>query len=250
MYRKEEIVLISSSVTYLRFVLANTNVTVFTYDQILRTDILPLARINTLSVSLFNNQYAIDEDHSAIFISPSIIGQYVRIIYYTNGTQNPFYASSNLHNFINQVLRWTSNRIVDGLFLYWDDAASDINEKNIRPGSFVYETQFYTYQGGTFNVRDYSPPMVMQTYKSYLLVINSDIISSYLDVQGRMLTRIGVVTSTTAHETATESKADVDSTAASRYDSQLLKVAYVHAYLTDQRKIEEWVDYPAEYRTL
>jgi hypothetical protein len=250
MYRKEEIVLISSSVTYLKFVMCNDNVSIFTYDQTLRRDILQLSRVNTLSVTLFNDQFSVDDDHSAVFVSPTVVGQYARIVYYSEGLQNPYYASSNLYQFIEQVLRWTSNRIVDGLFLYWDDSLNDINEKLIRPGSFVYDGQFYAYKGGTFNIREQAPPMIRQTFKSYLLVINQEILESYLDVQGRMLTRVGVVSSATAHETSTESKADVDSVCENRYESQPLRVAYVHAYLTTSLTYETWIQYDNSFRSL
>ena len=250
MYRKEEIVILSSAVTYLKFTLANDNVSITTYDYSMQKDITPLERINTLSASLFNSQFSVDDDHSAIFVSPSIVGQYVRITYYSEGRQNPYYASSNLYKFIDQVLRWTSNRIIDGLYLYWDESSSDVNDKKLQPGSFVYDGQFYAYMGGKFHIRDYAPPMIKQTYKSYLLLINTECINSFLDVQGRLLKRLIVVASATSHDSIAGAKADVDSVTASRYTSQPLKVAYVHAYLTDTLRYETWIEYPIETRSL
>ena len=250
MYIQQEIVTASSIIIYLKYILATDAVTISTYNYTTQTDVTSLTRVNTLSATLFDGQFSVDDDKSAIYICATAIGSYLHITYYTNGIQNPYYASSNLNQFINQVLRWTSNRIVDGIFLLNTPGANDPNQKTIQPGSFVYNGQYYAYQGGIFNVRDYAPPMIKQTYKGYLLCICNEIIESWLDVQSQFLNRVGVVISSTSHSDMLSAKTDVDSVAATQYSSTIIEVAYVYAYLTKSLVYESWISYPNDFRSL
>jgi hypothetical protein len=249
MYRKEEIVLVGSPIIYARYVLAHDNVTFFSYDYSLNQDILPMERVNTLSMSLFNNQFSVDEDKSAFFIAPSIVGTWVRMIYYTEGDQNPFYASSNLHKFITQVLKWTSSRISEGIYLYWEPC-DPVHKKLINEGSFVYENQFYVYHGGVFDIKMQAPPTLRNTYKCYYLFINQEILDSYLDRQSRMLSEIGILPSSTSHLTLDAAKLDVLTRYTNMYDSEPLEVAFVHIQLNDQLSYNVWIEYPTTSRTL
>lgn len=251
MYRKEEIFIVTAPVHFLKYgVVADANITIFTYNYSNQQDLTQLERVYTLSVSLFSNQFSLEDDRSAIYLSPSLIGSYIRVAYYSDGGQNPYYASSNLANFIEQVLRWTSNRIVDGLFLYSDCCGTDINKLKIQPGSFVYDGQYYTYKGGEFALREHAPPMIKLTYKSYLLYISQEILQSFLDKQMRLLNRVGIINSATAHESITDAKADVDAVFLNYNDSQPLSIAYIHAMLTDELTYLTWIEYPTNCRTL
>ncbi len=249
MYRKEEIVLISSPVTYLRYVLVNDNVDIWLYDYSLKTDLLKMERVNTLATSLFNTQYSVDEDKSSVYVAPSIIGKYVRMSYYTEGTQNPFYASSNLHKFITQVLNWTSNRISEGMYLYWDACDPDYMKK-INEGSFVYENLFYVYNGGVFDIRHHAPPTSRQRFKAYYLFINQEIIESYVDRQTQMLTQIGILSSTTSHDALDAAKLDVMARYTATYESTPLEVAFIYIQLMDSLQYNIWIEYPISTRTL
>jgi hypothetical protein len=249
MFRKEEVVLVGSPIVYMRYIMAHDNVQMFLYNYSLKEDILEMERVNTLSSSLFNNQFAVDEDTSSTFVAPSTIGQWIRVVYYSEGKQNPFYASSNLHKFIEQVLRWTANRISEGIYLYW--APCDPPWKRIiNEGSFVYENQFYVYNGGLFDIRQHAPPTTKRRFKAYYLFINQEIISSYLDGQSQILSQIGILPSSTSHDTVDSAKLDVLTRYQNMYESEPLEVALIYIQLSDSLEYNVWIEYPPATRTL
>lgn len=250
MYKKEEIVIISSPVTYLRYTLTNNiNVKVYQYDNILQKDVLELQKVFSLSISLFNTQYAVDVDKSCIYIAPSLIGKHIRIEYYSEGAQNPFYASSNLHKFITQVLKWTSNRISEGLYLHWQKC-DPAYMRIINEGSVIYENRFIVYPGGVFDIRQQSPPTIKGTYKAYKIFINLEIIQSFMDKQTQMLSKIGILSSSVAHPSIDKAKLDVMTRYTTLYESEALVICYVYIMLREDYGYELYVEYPPEYRTL
>ena len=250
MKKKEELILISSPVTYLRYTLANANtVEAFQYDYTIQQDVLKLEKIYSISISLFNTQYSIDVDKSCLYIAPSLIGKYIRVVYYTEGEQNPFFASSNLHKFINQVLKWTANRIAEGLYLHWkkcDPAYMRI----INEGSLVYDNRFIVYPGGVFDIRQNAPPTIKGTFKAYQLFVNLEIIQSFLDRQTQMLSKPGILSSSVAHSSIDAAKLDVMNRYKTLYNSDAIVICYVYIMLRDDYGYELYIEYPPEYRTL
>lgn len=249
MYRKDEIVLVDSPVIYLRYILSTDNVSAYTYDYSKQEELTKLDRVYTLSVSLFNNQFSVDDDKGAIFCAPSVVGHYVKFTYYTEGEQNPFYASSNLHAFISQILRWTANRISEGIYLTSEHCSSH-NMRTIQPGSFVHENQFYAYPGGVFDVRQVSPPTLVDKFKAYYLFINNEIISDRVDKQERLLVDIGILPSSTMHDDVGSAKLDVQGRYATEYTSTPIEIAYVFVQLLSSFEYDIWIEYPPKSRTL
>lgn len=249
MLKKEEVVLVSSPVTYLRYTLAHDNVTAFEHSYTLHEDIVEMERIHSLSISLFNSQFAVDTDLSAAFVAPSLVGKYVRFVYYTEGELNPFYASSNLHKFIEQVLKWTSNRIAEGLYLHWK-ACDPAYMRIINEGSFVYENRFIVYPGGKFDIRQHAPPTVKGTYKAYHMFVNQEIIDGYLDRQSQLLRQIGILSSSTQHSSIDAAKLDVMTKYTSMYKSSALTVCYVYIRLNQDFSYDIRIEYPTASRTL
>ena len=249
MYRKEEIILVDSPVMYLRYIIATNNIHAFLYDYSLQKDLQELERVATLTISLFNSQYAVDIDKSSFYNAPSIIGKYVRIVYYSEGEQNPFHAASNLHAFITQVLRWTSNRISEGIYLTRQENECS-NMRSIAPGSFVYENRFCIYPGEAFDIRMHSPPTVKDRFKAYYLFINQEHLDGFLSKQDQILTTIGVITSSTMHEEIGTAKLDVLALYQSMYNSTPIEVAFIYIKLTDTFAYDIWVEYPPKSRTL
>jgi hypothetical protein len=249
MYRKEEIRLVSSPVLYLRYILATSNVQAFLYDSATHTDIQEMERVATLTVSLFNNQFAVDEDKASVFNAPSIVGKYVRFVYYSEGEENPFYASSNLHSFITQVLRWTSNRVSEGIYLTTKECDCAYL-RNIEPGSFVYENRFCVYPGEDFDVRLKSPPTIKEQFKAYYLFINQEIVETFLDQQEQILTKLGCITSSAMHDDTGSAKLDVLALYTAMYNSTPIQIAFVYIRLTESFSYDIWVEYPSSSRTL
>lgn len=250
MYRKEEIVYVDSPILYLRFGLTNDNVSVWLYNTSLSEDVYSLDRVHTLSISLFNNQFAIDDDKNALFFSPSIVGNYVRIAYYSEGDQNPFYASSNLHQFITKVLAWSGNRIIDGLYIHWTGCSNDISSKTIQAGSVIYNNQLYIYPGGTFDIKLHAPPTIRGTYRAYYLFVNEELLSDKLNRQTKIMSDIGILRSTVTHSSIDAAKLDVMSLYDSLYESEPLKVCFAFVLLTEENTYELWVEYPNDHRAL
>ena len=249
MYKKEEIVLVSSPVIYLRYILAVSRVQAFLYDITTHADIQEMERVATLTISLFNNQFAIDEDKAAVFNAPSIIGKYVRFVYYSEGEENPFYASSNLHSFITQVLRWTSNRVSEGIYLTTKECDCAYL-RNIEPGSFVYENRFCVYPGEIFDIRLKSPPTIKNQFKAYYLFINQEIVETFLDQQEQILTKLGCITSSTMHDDTGAAKLDVLALYQAMYNSTPVQIAFVYIKLTESFSYDIWIEYPSSSRTL
>lgn len=249
MYRKEEIILVDSPVIYLRYILATSNVQAFLYDYTKHEDIQELQRVATLTISLFNTQFAVDEDKSSIYNAPAIVGQYVRIVYYSEGESNPFYASSNLHAFITQVLRWTANRVSEGIYLTTKECDC-AHLRSIQPGSFVYENRFCVYPGDVFDIRLQSPPTIINKFKAYYLFINQEIVDTYLNQQEQILTKLGSITSSTMHDTTGAAKLDVLSLYDNMYETTPIEIAFVYIKLTETMSYDLWVEYPQKSRTL
>ncbi len=249
MLRKEEKVLVDAPVMYLKYITATDAVDAFIYDYSMQTDVQELERVYTLTISLFNNQFSVDEDVGAIYFAPAIIGQYVRIVYYTEGELNPFYASSNLHAFISQVLKWTSNRVSEGIYLT-SHRCDPSYARMIEPGSFVYDGQFGVYPGELFDIRQHSPPTIKNTFKAYYFYINADTVSQYKYNQDQVLSQISILTSTTMHDTIGNAKLDVDALYTSTHDSDPIKICYVYIKLLESFAYDIWVEYPQESRTL
>jgi len=249
MYTKEEIVLIDSPVVYLRYILATNVVKAYIYDFSLKQDLQEMERVATLTISLFNSQFAVDEDKAAIYNAPSIVGKYVRFVYYSEGEQNPFYAASNLHVFINQVLKWTANRVSEGIYLTQQDCECT-HLRKIEPGSFVYENQFCVFPGESFDIRVQSPPTVKDKYKAYYLFINQEIISSFLNKQEQLLTKLGILTSSEMHDNIGSAKLDVLALYETTYNSSPIEIAFVYIRLNESFLYDLWVEYPIKSRTL
>ena len=248
-YVKEEKVLIDSPVTYLKFILADDVVSIFEYDYTTQTDVQELERVYTLTISLFNNQFSVDIDKGAVYIAPSIIGKYVRIVYHSEGELNPFYASSNLHEFITQVLRWTSNRVAEGIYLTYHNC-DERYVRVIEPGSFVYEGQFGVFPGNIFDIRQHAPPTVKGQYKAYYMYINSSTIADYSNPQDQVLANISIIASSTMHDAIDSAKLDVQALYAEQNDSTAIEICYVYVLLLDSFEYDIWVEYPPESRTL
>lgn len=251
MYRKLQIDTVQSSIIYLKYVVdMGSTVTVQLVDPITKQALYNLERVNSVTAAIRTDQFVVDEDINAIVINLANRGKTVLITYYTDGTQNPFYASSNLHTFISKVLKWTDNRLVDGLYLYWDDCDRSNPVKKIKEGSFVYDGSFYVYQGGIFDIRDYAPPTVIGYYRGYRIFINQEIIQSYLNTPASMLTQVGIITSSATHTAMDSAKLDVMTLYDSMYNSEPLDIAFVYIRLNDSREYDIWVEYPKEQRTL
>jgi hypothetical protein len=251
MYRKDKIRYISDSVVFLRYIVSpDADVHVYLYDNVNKRDLYQLSRTYTLSISLFVDQFSLDEDKSMIYLSPDIIGQHIRVEYYTEGMENPFFYGSSLNRFVSNMLRWMDTRIIDGLYVYWRDYEEGYPIKRIRSGSFVYDGTFYTFPGGNFDIRRNAPPSIKGRFRSYLLFINDEILKSYVFYQNMMLNKVGVIHSSSVNSDMSITKEDVDSVYSSRYYSSPLKIAYIHVYLTDTMDYEIWIEYPSESRSM
>ena len=256
MYRKFQIETIESSYIFLRYVVDPTaTVTVQLINPATGLTEYTLSR-TSMSTALKPDQFAVDDEMSAVIVSLALRGKTALIFYYTDGTRNPYYAASNLHQFITKVLSWTENRIVDGLFLYWEscESADDTGEVppvlKIKEGSFVYDGTYYTYSGELWDIRKYAPPTVKGHYRAYRLFINREVLDSRLNKQYSALTQIGVIHSKLTYEDIGQAKLDVDSVYEELYSSEPIDIAYMYVLLTDNRKFNVWIRYPKEARTL
>jgi len=252
LFRKLQIETIESSIIYLKYVVdAASQVTVQVVNPITLELEYELERVNSISTALRSDQFVVDEDVSAILVNLALEGKKVVITYYTDGQINPFYASSNLHTFISKVLKWTSNRIVDGLYVYWD--YKDCNDKpikKIKAGSFVYNGLFHIYGGGVFDIRDWAPPTIVNAYRGYMFFINDEILTSHLDNRTNILQELGILTSDSMHDTVDAAKLDVMTKYDRIYSSEPLVICYGYVLLNGQRQYDYWFEYPPENRTL
>jgi len=252
MYRKLQIVEITSSIIFLKYVVdLGSIITVSEVDPITHELIYNYERVNTVTAAMRTDQFTVDEDLSAVVVSLANKGKTIAITYYTDGTQNPYYASSNLNLFIEKVLSWTDNRICDGLYVYWNQyRPEDEYVKHIKPGSFIYDGNFYVYGGEDFNIRDYAPPTRIGYCRCYKMFINNEILESYVDMQVKLLTRIGIITSSDMYAKFDEAKLDTMGTYDNMYQSQPLDICYMYVVLNEERDYDIWIEYPQGARTL
>jgi|GEM_PF-4203435 len=249
MYRKEDVILVTSPIQYLHYIITSDNVKVWEYDTTQNQELYELERVYTLSTSLFSNQFAIDVDRNGVYLSPTMNGKYIKVVYYSDGQINPFYASSNLHKFITNVLKWTGHRIVDGCFLHWTDGGC-VTSHRIKEGSFVYSNQYYIYAGEDLDIRNLAPPTIVGRFRGYYFFINDEIISNNLNHQTRTLTKMGYLHSSAMHDETGRAKLDVLALYDNLYSSEPLNVAFMYVYLTQSLDYEIWIEYPTEHRTL
>ena len=252
MFRKLQVETIESSIIYLKYVV---DISAEIVVQVVNPTSLELEyqleRVNSISTALKTNQFVVDEDTNAIIVNLALAGKKVIINYYSDGQINPFYASSNLHTFISKVLKWTSNRIVDGLYVYWDyDDCDDQPIKHIKSGSFVYNGLYHIYRGGVFDIRSYAPPTVVNMIRGYQLFINDEILESHLDNRINILNEVGILTSDDQHDHLDAAKLDVMNKYKRIYTSDPLNICYAYCLLNQERKYEFWFEYPPEQRTL
>ena len=252
MYRKVQIETVESAIIYLRYVVDITSVVdVWVINPITLEFEYPLHRVNSVSTALQPDQFVVDEDSNAILLNLTLRGKKIAITYYSDGSINPFYASSNLHTFIAKVLKWTANRIVDGLYIYWDyNECNDSPLKHIKEGSFVYNGLYHIYQGGVFDVRQWAPPTVVNMIRGYRFFINDELIQTRLNRQTNILQEVGILTSDEQHETFDAAKLDVMTKYERIYKSQPLDICFAYILLDQNQKFQFWFEYPPEQRTL
>ena len=251
MYIKEEILLIEEPIAYLRYYAVHgTLIQIYLYDNIKKEDVYQLTRVYSLHSSLFDDQFAFDEDKSLLYFSPTSISTYIRVVYYTEGKQSSFYIGGNLDQFLTKMLAWSESRIIDGLFVYWLAHEEGNPIKHIKAGSFVYQGSFYAYPGGTFDIREQAPPTIKETFRSYLLFINQEWLSNYVYQQNKMLNQIGIIHSTATDHDMQVTLNDVNAAYDNLYESAALKIAYIHIYLMSSFDYEVWVDYPKDGRSI
>ena len=252
MYRKLQIETVDSAIIYLKYVVDITSdITVQVVNPANMQLEYELERVNTISTALKPNQFVVDGDTNSIILNYALEGKKIVIIYYTDGKINPFYASSNLHTFIAKVIKWTSNRIVDGLYIYWDyEDCNDSPIKKIKEGSFVYNGLYHIYRGGVFDIRDWAPPTVVNMVRGYKFFINDEIIQSYLDNPTNMLTKLGILSSDEMYQQFDAAKLDVMNKYRRIYNSDPLTICYGYCVLNQNGGYDFWFEYPSEMRTL
>lgn len=250
MEKKEEIIKVTSPVEYLKFLLdSNLKVEIFFYDPIKKEEIDSLIRIETLSVSLFQNQFSVDTNKSCLFFSSETIGKYVKIKYYSEGQLNPFYTASNLHVFIEKVLKWTSNRIIDGLFFY-SYLTDDNKLLRFKEGSFTYNNNFYVFGGDTFRLSDNAPPTTIGEIKGYLFFFNKEIVESFTEKATSQIFKTGMLISSSGLKKMEEVTLDLKKKYGSKYSSQILEIAKIYVSLNSERKYNIWTHYDRDSRSL
>jgi len=249
-FTKEEIVQLKSPTYYLIYQsIVGSDIDVFLYDTVKEENIYKFEQTYSLHNSIVSNQFGMDYTKSMLYFSLNYLkNAYVRIVYKSEGSKNQFYQGGNLSKIADSMTEWSINRIIDGMFIYWSANEEGGTRKRIQPGSFVYNGKFYVYPGGIFDIRMESPPTIKNTFKSYLFFINSEWISGYVYSQNKMLNRIGIIHSNVSHSDMEVTLNNVNSKYDTLYETQPLKVAYVHLYLMDSMDYEIWIEYPKESR--
>jgi len=250
MERVSQVIKVDAPVVYLRYALAlDTMVSAWVYDVTTQADLYPLERVPMLNMTLVGNQFAVDDERSAIFLPAELVGSYIRVQYYTEGQINPFYVTSDLYTFVSKVIKWTSNRIVDGFFFYREQCDEESSLYRLAPGSFVYEGRFYAFAGQLFRIGDYAPPTLVGQVRAYVFYIDQDVLDSHLDRQLKLLMEVGILRSA-VYESFDEAKLDVMSQLEDVSDVHKIVVAYAYVTMNESRSYDMWIEYVDDDRTL
>ena len=251
MERISQIIRVDSPLVFLRYQLTlDTMVQAWAYDYTEQRDLYELERVPLFNMNVGEGQFAVDDEHSAIYLNPAALGTYIRVSYYSDGEINPFFATSDLYLFVSKVLKWTSNRLVDGFFFYREECDRETELYRLAPGSFVYNGQFYAFAGIDFRITDYAPPTVVGQCRGYLFYIDQDVINSHMDRQIKALLNVGLLRSSGTYATFGEAKLDVEAQLAEVSEYHRIIIAYMYVVMNESHNYETWIDYPPEHRTL
>jgi len=249
-FTKEEIVELKSVTHYLIYqTVVGSDIDVFLYDPIKEENIYKFEQTYSLHNSIASNQFGIDYVKSMLYFSLHYQkNASIRIVYQSEGIKSQFHQGGNLGKIVDSMTEWSINRVIDGMFIYWTANEEGGTRKRIQPGSFIYDGKFYVYPGGIFDIRMESPPTIKNTFKSYLLFINSEWISGYVYSQNKMLNKIGIIHSNVSHSDMEVTLNSVNAKYEILYETKPLKIAYIHLYLMDSMDYEIWIDYPKDSR--
>lgn len=208
-----------------------------------------LDRIGGRYNSLYQTQFAVDNEKGLIFFSSSSVGCIAKITYDTTGEINPFHASENLFSTIARILTWSNKRICDGLYIYsYPDDLDYI--KRLERGSFIYNGYVYVCNERVLNFTELSPPRMKNLYRGYYVYINDATMYENLDKKTKSLTGASVLVSSGIHENTLQAKYDVLARYDAMYTSPALSVAYMYQSIRSDNTREIIIDYISESRVL
>ena len=251
MYQHTETITLSSSIIYTIYQMSfasdvfinvvNANTFAVEYS---------LERIGGRYNSLFQTQFAVDNEKGLIYFSPSAVGLTIKITYYTDGKVNPFHASENLFQTVTRIITWSNKRILDGLYIYiYDEDPEHI--KRVARGSIVYNDNIYVSKENILNFNELSPPRMTNVYRGYLLFINDTILDDELDINTKIINNIGRLTSTGVHDSTLAAKNDLLNKYHTLYPNfPILTIAYMYQKIVVGNSREFIVDYDHESRVL
>ena len=248
MYRKNEILYLSSFSQFAQFTIDSLDVHAWLYDNIRRKETYELQYVATPSTLLFDNQFSVDFDKNQFFFAQNLLKNYIKVQYYSYGDMNPFYATSNISLFIEKVLARAHNNITSGIYLYQTEYDPEYIWR-IENGSFTYNGEFFVYKGQTLNFKELAPPTLENYCRCYSFFINEEIVESYTNNQINTLTKLGMIKSE-MYQDLGKAKLDTKIQYDNLYKTEPLIVAYVYLLIDQKTKnYEFWIEYVPNNRS-
>ena len=251
MYLETENTILTNTIYYTNNIIVSSEpITVYKIDTV-ADERIELSR-NTApvsgNISLFENQYTVNEESGILYFPLNLVGQSIEIRYFTEGNINPFKTTGNIGNFIERFISWGNNRIIDGLFLY-QNVYDKSHNRHIKRGSFVINGNYYIVNDITLNFRNHGVPSVRGRYNCVYFFINPTIVEDYLSENNKELVNVGILTSSTHHETQNEARTDVIARYTTTYGNiNTLRIAFVYVLVDDDNNILYWTEYPKDSR--
>jgi hypothetical protein len=158
MYRKSEVIYLSTFTYYTKYTIDYPTINAWLYDNVKKQDIYKLDYVPTPTTLLFDNQYSADLDKNQLFFSQNLIGKYVRVEYYTTGKLNPFYISTDISRFISEIFLRAQNNISSGLYFYQTEYDPE-HIWRLSHGSVMYDGEFVVVKELTYNFKEPATPV-------------------------------------------------------------------------------------------
>ena len=251
MFLEREIVRIVDPIYYLKKgIVSNTIIEVWKYNNITSQREFELEKVSRVSVTLFNNQFSINEDQSILYFPTAFLGNFAEINYYTEGNQNPFDVASNQFQVLNRIVNWSNNRIIDGLFLYKFNF-DEYYIQRIKEGSFVLNGVYYTFPAKYLDFRGYGYPTIKSKFRGIHVFINQSIILGNVFNPSKSLTNPGILVSSSLHEEQEFAKIDVIAKYTTQYGNEpRLDIAFIYILQDEDANTLYWFEYPSDSRLL
>jgi len=247
MYRKSEVVYLDTFTYYTKYTIDYPQINAWLYDNVKRKDILPLNFISTPSTLLFDNQYSVDLDKNQLFFAQNLVGKYVRIEYYTQGTLNPFYIATDISRFISEIFLRSQNNISSGLYFYQTEYDPEYIWR-LSHGSVMYNGEFIVTKELTLNFKELSPPTLENYCRCYYFFINKEIIQSYLFNQTNTLQKVGMIKSE-MYDSFDKAKLDTKVKYEHTYKSDPLNIGWIYLMVNQKsNNYEFWIEYDQTIR--